>query len=731
MAKTVPPRSPPTKDEQMPQAGGAGTDISSNGRKTVKDRAVILRRKLQTNEMSALADVLLTLLIMFCSPFIAFTAFIHDKLMFKFLNKTYIYNMSWEDPRMDHRVFNLNESDHVITIASAGCNVFDYIIEGAMVTAVDFNMCQIALTELKKVAILNCEFEEFFDIFSNSNMVLLRTIYTDRLRPHLSKPSADFWDDGVNSIKSFMYSGSSGNMAYLMFRIFVPLFGLGFVRDELIKGTATKEELTKMIGDRSYSIRSLAWFMDNVLMRGGCAFAGVPERQMSLGMHRPNNLALVFERVLFKSDLIRDNYFYSGYILGKYLPNNCPRYLRKEHFPALKENLAANKLVLHHGTILEAIDKSTTPITVASLLDHMDWMTDRDIQEEIVHLMAKMDHVRGKIFWRTFADDVHSAPLLWLDPVRVGHADDVDSDDRVGMYWTTWIAHLKDVKVGYDERVTINQSKGVFADMMTGLKIITFPLWKPFVSATLKEQGHAKDMESFYKYQKDGYDAFRENLLHAKTLLMENFPLRKTGNMVWVDVGGGTARNLEYFKPETIRKYFTRIYIVDISESLLEVARRRVELMDIQDIVTIVAHDFTDEAVWKVLPAACTVDAVTMSYSYSMIPAQKKCMDHIITLLKPETGLVAIADFFMKGKYDDFLPGLQRRFRHWESLAHKAWFQMDGVHLLHDADLEFQGLESIWDNRFRGGVPMLPILQPYHGVKMYRKSASVAQQKAK
>jgi len=56
---------------------------------------------------------------------------------------------------------------------------------------------------------------------------------------------------------------------------------------------------------------------------------------------------------------------------------------------------------------------------------------------------------------------------------------------------------------------------------------------------------------------------------------MEAFPLKKSGQMVWVDVGGGTARNLEYFTVETIRKFFKAIYIVDISESLLEVAKRR------------------------------------------------------------------------------------------------------------------------------------------------------------
>lgn len=84
---------------------------------------------------------------------------------------------------------------------------------------------------------------------------------------------------------------------------------------------------------------------------------------------------------------------------------------------------------LVHGTILDAINCSTTPITIASLLDHMDWMTDRMINEELTNLSKKMDPVKGKIFWRTFADDVHAAPLNWLAPKRVD-----DEDDRVGMY---------------------------------------------------------------------------------------------------------------------------------------------------------------------------------------------------------------------------------------------------------------------------------------------------------
>eukprot|EP01041_Mallomonas_annulata_P008145 gene8145-16740_t len=677
-----------------------------------------LRRKLVKNELNPIVDFMLTFVILFASPFIWMFSQIHDKIMFKFLNQTYIYNVSWEDPRMDQRVFDLNESDHVITIASAGCNVLDYIIEGAKVTAVDFNLCQIALTELKKVAIMNIEYDQFFEIFSKSNMALLRELYPTKLRPHLSAPSAEFWDKGVNRINSFMYSGTSGNMSWFVFRVLFPLFGLGFLRRDLVTGTSA-EQIAKDITKYQYSIRSIAWLMDNIFLRAGCCLAGVPERQMALGLHRPNNLAMVIERVFFQTDLVQDNYFYSGYILGYYTKECCPRYLKKENFLKMRKHLQANKLKLVHGTMLSAIDNSDTPITVASLLDHMDWMTDRMINEEITHLMHKMDKVRGKIFWRSFADDVHSAPLSWLKAVRVD-----DSDDRVGMYWTTWIAHLKDLKVDFEERRDTQQSKGFVSDLVTGVKVVTFPLWKPLVASTLAATGHAKDMESFYKYQKEDYDAFREGLLHARPALMESIPLKSKGKMVWVDVGGGTARNLEFFRPETIRKYFSSIYILDVSASLLEIAQRRVIALGLQDIVKVVEHDFTATSVFTVMPKKGSVDLITMSYSYSMIPNQRGAMANATELLKGNgEGLLAIADFFLKGNFDDCLPNLSRHTRNLESIFHKNWFALDHVHLLAEEQLSYgqPALEQVWDSRFRGGVPFLPFLQPYHGVVMMQK----------
>jgi hypothetical protein len=46
----------------------------------------------------------LMLLICAFAPFLLLFALCHDWLMRKFINYAYIYNVSWEDPRMDQQV---------------------------------------------------------------------------------------------------------------------------------------------------------------------------------------------------------------------------------------------------------------------------------------------------------------------------------------------------------------------------------------------------------------------------------------------------------------------------------------------------------------------------------------------------------------------------------------------------------------------------------------------------
>lgn len=61
-----------------------------------------------------------------------------------------------------------------------------------------------------------------------------------------------------------------------------------------------------------------------------------------------------------------------------------------------------------------------------------------------------------------------------------------------------------------------------------------------------------------------------------------------------------------------------------------------------------------------------------------MIPNQQGAMNNASKLLK-KGGHVAIADFFLKGNYDDCLPPLSKKFRSVESVFHKNWFALGKI----------------------------------------------------
>jgi S-adenosylmethionine:diacylglycerol 3-amino-3-carboxypropyl transferase len=60
------------------------------------------------------------------------------------------------------------------SLVFTGDNVLDFVIDGAKVTAVDLNQCQLALCSLKRAAILELNHADFFAIFAQQDIDLLR-----------------------------------------------------------------------------------------------------------------------------------------------------------------------------------------------------------------------------------------------------------------------------------------------------------------------------------------------------------------------------------------------------------------------------------------------------------------------------------------------------------------------------------------------------------------------------
>ncbi|GHT37595.1 ubiquinone/menaquinone biosynthesis methyltransferase [Planctomycetales bacterium] len=154
---------------------------------------------------------------------------------------------------------------------------------------------------------------------------------------------------------------------------------------------------------------------------------------------------------------------------------------------------------------------------------------------------------------------------------------------------------------------------------------------------------HAERMDNFYSGQARDYDDFRRRLLRGREDLWQRLLESESyENTVWLDMGGGTGSNLHFFGNAIDR--ISKVYVVDLAGSLLEVADKRIHESGWKNVETAEADATT------FLPKEGTVDTITFSYSLTMIPDWFAAVDHAWNLLKPG-GRIGVVDFFVSRKH--------------------------------------------------------------------------------
>lgn len=219
--------------------------------------------------------------------------------------------------------------------------------------------------------------------------------------------------------------------------------------------------------------------------------------------------------------------------------------------------------------------------------------------------------------------------------------------------------------------------------------------------APVRGDSHAARLENFYARQADDYDRFRDRLLHGREALWQSLPCPSGG--VWVDLGGGTGANLERIGPRLAS--LSQVYVVDLSASLLAVARRRIADRGWRNVQAVEADatQFQPERL---------ADVVTFSYSLTMIPDWFAAIQQAERLLRPG-GTIGVVDFYVSRKHAS-----GDRMRHsWTTRTFwPAWFALDNVILSPD---HVPYLQQRFDvQRFsehRAKVPYLPLVRvPYY-----------------
>lgn len=114
--------------------------------------------------------------------------------LFSLWFNSFIYNQIWEDPAVDLKALALNSESRLLTIASGGCNVLNYLVEQpAHITAIDLNPYHLALTRLKIAAFKHLpDHQHFYEFFGYADKKTNLEHYKNYVQPHLAPDLLDF-----------------------------------------------------------------------------------------------------------------------------------------------------------------------------------------------------------------------------------------------------------------------------------------------------------------------------------------------------------------------------------------------------------------------------------------------------------------------------------------------------------------------------------------------------------
>eukprot|EP00250_Pteridium_aquilinum_P015018 c22330_g1_i1 orf=364-1188(-) len=229
--------------------------------------------------------------------------------------------------------------------------------------------------------------------------------------------------------------------------------------------------------------------------------------------------------------------------------------------------------------------------------------------------------------------------------------------------------------------------------------------------AKISGSSHKERLESFYGPQADAYDHFRSRFLHGRDGMLracakKMLEVEGSDELVWVDLGGGTAENVKSMSKYIDLEKFQKIYVVDICGPLCDVAKKKATALGWHNV------EIVEADVCEFEPDNKPVTLITFSYSLSMIPPFMDAVDKALSYLDQEKGIFGIADFYTSLKHDT--PARQHGY-----ISRWFWrtiFDLDNIDLgpARRQYLEHH-LEQVYEENKCGGIPYVPLLRvPYY-----------------
>lgn len=369
--------------------------------------------------------------------------------MFAAWFQNFVYNQIWEDPAVDLEALALGADSRVVTIASGGCNVLNYLLAApGSIVAVDLNPAHIALTRLKLAGFKALpDHEAFFRFFGLADSRTNLRLYARHMRPLLDDETREFWDGRaplmgrrINYFAKGLYRGA------LLGRF------IGFAhRAGRFCGGDPARLLTAQSLDEQRTIfdEAIAPIFEHKMIRALCRLPvsfyslGIPPAQFeALRRDADGDIVALFRdrlRRLACDFSIDDNYF-AWQAFGRAYDHDrraVPPYLRPENFAALRASATRveTRLVSMTEFLKGEPDESCDAYV---LLDAQDWMGPAELNA-LWREIGRTAKPGARVIFRTAAAESPLPPALAPDVLSPWHYEAEQSQslftrDRSAIY---------------------------------------------------------------------------------------------------------------------------------------------------------------------------------------------------------------------------------------------------------------------------------------------------------
>jgi len=288
------------------------------------------------------------------------------------------YANSWEDADLLCSALKPAPGKRILSIASAGDNAFAMLAEGAHVVAVDLSPAQLALVELKKVAIQKLDDDALFRFLGVRPAVGRFLSYTF-LRDHLTDDARAYWDANVEAIEGgVIHAGRFENY----FRVF---------RQRVLPFVHSKHEVNELLVPRDEVGRRRFYNEEWNTWRWRAMFRiffsrfvmGRSGRDPEFFRYVEGSVA---ERISRRAEYamttlpIHTNPYLVSIFTGNYSEEALPRYLR--HLDRLRANL--HHLTLVQGSIETAATGRFDGYYLSDIFEYIDPQITREIYGKLL-----------------------------------------------------------------------------------------------------------------------------------------------------------------------------------------------------------------------------------------------------------------------------------------------------------------------------------------------------------